>query len=290
VQKALRKQIVDVLPDWLYVPLIFYKINRRFPNLHNPQRWSDKVQWLKLYGHLERFALYADKYTVRAYVEEKIGAQYLVPLLGVWDKFDDIRFDVLPKQFVLKVTHGCGYNYICKDKSTINMPELKAQITGWQHENFYKQARERQYKPCVPRIICESYLEDSITKDLPDYKIYCAKGQPKAIQLVTDRFVDQKAEFLDLGWKPLGYVRVSNFGEIKKLPKKPIKLPEMLKIARELSADFPYVRVDLYLIDDKVYFGELTFTPGSGWTDLQPASGDVEFGKLIDLSSYNKVR
>ncbi|HWZ65823.1 MAG TPA: ATP-grasp fold amidoligase family protein [Patescibacteria group bacterium] len=286
MREKLRQQIYDSLPDWLYVPLLFFKINKRFPNLRNPQRWSDKLQWLKLYGNLEQFALYADKYTARAYVEEKIGAQYLVPLLGVWDNFDDIPFDDLPKQFVLKVTHGCGYNYICKDKSTIDLPKLKVRITGWQKEDFYKQERELQYKPCVPRIICEVYLEDSATKDLPDYKIYCAKGQPKVIQVDNDRFVDHRSELLDLSWKRLDYVRVSNFGEIKNLPKKPKTLPTMLQIARELSADFPYVRVDLYSIGDKIYFGELTFTPGSGAVNIRPVSGDVEFGKLIDLAAY----
>ncbi|HKU18732.1 MAG TPA: ATP-grasp fold amidoligase family protein [Candidatus Saccharimonadales bacterium] len=286
----MRARTIDLLPDKVYVPLVFYKRNKRFPNLRNPQRLSDKVQWLKLNGNMERFAPFADKYTVRAFIEQKIGAQYLVPLLGVWDNFDDIPFAKLPEQFVLKVTHGCGYNYICKDKAKIDMLALKAKITGWQQEDFYKQEREPQYKPCVPRIICEAYLEDPTTKDLPDYKIYCAKGEPKAVQVDTDRFVDHKSALLGLNWELLDYVRVTTFDGIQTLPKKPDNLPEMLQIARKLSENFPFVRVDLYSIGDKVYFGELTFTPGSGWVSLQPVSGEIEFAQMIDLAAYKHWR
>jgi hypothetical protein len=237
---------------------------------------------------MERFALYADKYTVRPYVEAKIGSKHLIPLLGVWDDFDNIPFDKLPKQFVLKVTHGCGYNYICKDKSTIDIETLRAKITGWQQEDFYKQEREPQYKPCVPRIVCEAYLEDPVTKELTDYKFYCSKGEPKAVQVDTERFIDHKSSLLGLDWKPLGYVQVATFSRTKKLPKKPNNLPEMIRIARKLSEDFPYVRVDLYSVNNKVYFSELTFTPGSGFVNLQPLSGEIEFGKMIDLAAYAK--
>lgn len=285
--RTIKRRLMDWLPDSIYVPLIFYKINKRFPDLRNPKRWTDKIQWLKLHGNMEQFAPYADKYTVRSYIENTIGADYLIPLLGAWDRFDDIPFETLPKKFVLKVTHGCGYNYICKDKSTIDMSVLKKMITGWQQEDFYKQERELQYKPCVPRIICEEYLEDGATGDLPDYKFYCSKGEPKIIQVDTDRFVDHKSDLLGLDWKPLEYVRVATYGAAGELPKKPRTLAKMIEIARRLSEDFPFVRVDLYSINNKIYFGELTFTPGSGWVTLEPVSGEIEFGTMIDLNAYN---
>jgi hypothetical protein len=288
--RTIRNHVIGWLPDRVYVPLIFYKVNRRFPDLRSPQRWTDKIQWLKLYGDMERFAPYADKYTVRSYVEKTIGSEYLIPVIGVWDRFDDISFSTLPKQFVLKVTHGCGYNYICKDKSTIDMQALRNIITGWQQEEFYKQEREPQYKPCVPRIICEEYLEDNKTGDLPDYKFYCDKGEPKIIQVDTNRFVDHNSNLFDLNWKPLDYVRVATYAAAGALPQKPDNLSEMLNVAGQLAKEFPFVRVDLYSINNKVYFGELTFTPGSGWVTLEPVSGDVEFGKMIDLNAYNATR
>ncbi|HSX43217.1 MAG TPA: ATP-grasp fold amidoligase family protein [Candidatus Saccharimonadales bacterium] len=283
----MKMHLLNLLPDRLYVPLVFFVRYRRFPNLRKPVRWADKIQWLKLNGHMERFAQYADKYTVRAYVEEKIGAQHLIPLIGAWDTFDEIPFDELPGQFVLKVTHGCGYNFICKDKSKLDLGMLRAKITGWQQEDFYKQEREPQYKDSPRKIVCEQYLADPRTGDLPDYKFYCVKGEPKVAQVDTDRFTDHKSAFLEIDtWKPIDYMYIATFEVPSDLPPKPRNLLHMLDIARKLSADFPFVRVDLYSVGDKVYFGELTFTPGSGWVDFRPVSGEIRFGQMIDINDY----
>ncbi|HSX33741.1 MAG TPA: ATP-grasp fold amidoligase family protein [Candidatus Saccharimonadales bacterium] len=275
------------LPDKVYIRILVYRALKRLPNIKNPQRFSDKIQWLKLHGRLERFAPYADKYTVRKFVESTIGAKHLIPLIGVWDNFDDIPFNALPERFVLKVTHGCGYNYICKDKSQVDRDKLKALIDGWLREDFYKLERESQYSVGQPRVICERYLEDE-SGQLRDYKFYCVKGQPTIVQLDTDRFTEHKSLLVGLDWQPVTFVQAGTFGLADNSTfKKPKQLPKMLELARKLSRDFPFVRVDLYEVGNRVYFGELTFTPGSGLVDLQPVSGDIELGKMIDLSAYS---
>jgi hypothetical protein len=281
-------KILNALPDKFFVYLSYYRAKRTILNLRNPRKFTEKIQWLKVYGKLERFATYADKLTVRPYVEQKIGSQYLIPLLGVWDAFEDIPFEALPTRFVIKVTHGCGYNYVCKDKSKINYGELRALVTGWMSENFYRQEREPQYKLCVPKIICEQYLEDE-SGGLRDYKFYCSNGIVKMIQVDTDRFVNHKSDLLDIEWNRLDYVSVTTFGSSDLIVERPKNLDALLSIARKLSQSFPFVRVDLYSVNNKIYFGELTFTPGSGLVDLHPASGDIEMGKLIELAAYNTL-
>jgi hypothetical protein len=278
-------KILGFLPDKLFLYILFYRAKGEVLNFNNPQRFTEKIQWLKVYGKLERYSQYVDKFRVRSYVAEKVGKEYLIPLLGVWYNYDAINFAELPDRFVLKVTHGCGYNYICKDKAKINHEKLRMTINKWMKEDFYKQERETQYRNSTPKIICEEYLEDQ-TGELRDYKFYCTEGIPKAIQVHIDRFTDHRSELLDINWKKLPYVSVGTFGEVKSILAEPLNLKIMLQLVRKLAEDFPFVRVDLYSVDNRIYFGELTFTPGSGLADLTPISGDIEFGKLINLDAY----
>jgi hypothetical protein len=282
----LQNTIKRKMPDGMYVRALHYKHHKTMARLRKPQKFADKIQWLKLHGNLEQYTSYVDKYEVRRYVKEKIGDAYLVPLYGVWDKFDDIDFDTLPDQFVLKATHGCGYNYICKKKADLDLDKLKKIFDAWMSENFYEQEREVQYKNCTPRIVCEAYLEDA-SGSLTDYKVWCAKGTPKLIQLDTDRFTDHKSKLLNVDWTPLEGVAAIAFGKTDTIPPKPKRLDELLNVAKKLSDNFPFVRVDLYLVDSKVYFGELTFTPGSGLVRHEPESIDIELGSFIDLKAYS---
>jgi hypothetical protein len=282
----LPSRLLRLLPDKPYLYLFFYLQRKELLRLKNPVKYSQKIQWLKLYGNLERFAPFADKYTVRSYIEATIGAQYLVPLLGVWDQASDIPFDALPEQFVLKATHGSGYNYICRDKSKLDVDEVRSTLDKWLREDFYRQEREPQYRGCMPRIVCEAYLEDE-SGGLRDFKFFCAGGVPKVIEVDTDRFTDHKSDLLDTNWNKLSYVSVATFGPDALPPKRPANLTAMLSIATKLSRAFPFVRVDLYSAGSKIYFGELTFTPGSGIIKLTPETGDEIFGNLVDLSAYS---
>ena len=283
--QQLRSNVYKRIPDKYFVTALYLKLNKRLPNFKNPVTFTEKIQWLKVYGRMERYAEYADKYTVRGYVSRTIGEDYLVPLVGAWDSFDEIPFDTLPRQFVLKVSHGCGYNVICKDKSALDMAALRIKINGWLNENFYTVLRETQYKTCRPKIICEAYMEDE-TGSLRDYKIWCAKGMPTLVQVDTDRFTSHKSDIFDPRWNKLDNLSSPTFGLLDRPIGEPEKLSEMLYVARQLSKKIPFVRVDLYCVNNKIYVGELTFTPGSGFTQFGSRAPDIQLGTLIDLTLY----
>lgn len=285
--KRVIMKLANFVPDKPYLYALYFMRRKELPNLKNPRSYSEKINWLKLYGQLERYSKYADKFTVRDYVANKIGEQHLIPLLGVWDTFADVPFDKLPKRFALKATHGCGYNYICADKSAIDLTALETMAKGWLEENFYRLEREPQYKFCTPRLIAEQYLEDD-EGELRDYKFTCVNGDPKIIQVDVDRFTAHKSYMLNPGWTPLGYASSATYPGVGLPGKRPDNLNDLLEIARKLSEDFYFVRVDLYSIGDKIYFGELTFTPSSGFAKFTPKNADVELGKLLDLSRYRR--
>lgn len=283
--KKIANKIYMSLPDRPYIYLFYYQHMGQRLSLKDPRRFTQKIQWLKLHGRLERFAPFADKYLVRQYVREKVGEEYLVPLLGVWNKPADIPFKELPQRFVLKVTTGCNFNIICKDKAQLDVSATRQQLDAWMAEDFYRQERESQYKPHIPRIIAEAYLEDE-SGGLKDYKVHCSSGEPRMIQVDTDRFTDHKTDCFDTDWRKIDSLTPITFGDSIEPPKRPQTLETILVLARKLSQDFPYVRVDFYTVGNKVYFGELTFTPGSGVVHL-PEEGDLELGSYIDLEAYS---
>lgn len=286
IEQIIKRRFLEYLPDKAYVMLDYLFYFGKLPNLRNPQNFSEKIQWLKIYGGLEKYSQYVDKYKVRNFVSQKAGKKYLVPLLGVWEKFEEIDFGQLPKQFVLKATHGSSYNFICKDKSSLNLKKLQEITRRWLRENFYQKTREVQYRDCQPRLIAEPYLEDA-SGGLTDYKIHCFNGQPYFIEVIWDRFTKPKLSYVDvdLSWRklPISYRRNPYPA---KTPPKPRQLEEMILLAKKLSKPFTYVRVDLYLVRGVVYFGELTFTPGNGMDKFEPPETDFQLGKLIDLSKY----
>lgn len=259
-------------------------------DLHNPKTFNEKLQWLKLYNRRPEYTKMVDKYKVREYISEKIGEEYLIPLLGVWDDPDEIDFDLLPNKFVFKCNHNSGLGMtICKDKSKLDLKRIKSNLKKGLKQDYYLTGREWPYKNVPRKIICEKYMKDNNNDSLINYKFYCFNGQAKFIQV---SYGLESKETSRLGYYDLNFNRMELYREDYKLPekdpKRPNKLDEMISISNILSEDIPYVRVDLYEINEKVYFSELTFFPGSGFIKLTPKEWDYRLGRLIDIQE-NKV-
>ena len=252
-------------------------------NLENPQTFNEKLQWLKLYNRKPEYTRMVDKYGVREYIKEKIGEEYLIPLLGVWDKFSDIDFDKLPDKFVLKATHDSGNIVICKKKADFNIKAAEKKLNKALKTKFFYRSREWPYKNVKPRIIAEEFMIDERDGELRDYKFFCTNGRVDNVMVCAERESgDTKYYFFDKDWNLLKYNKraLSRPNHGLEAPK---KLAEMFEIASKLSEGLPFLRVDLYHCNGKIYFGELTFYPASGFdSNLQPET-DKYFGSLIDL-------
>jgi hypothetical protein len=282
----IKQRIFRILTDRQFIAIEYLIMTKKWLNLNQPRTFTEKIQWIKVYGHLEKFTQYVDKIAVRKFVKKTIGDSHFVPLLGTWEKFSDIDFDKLPSRFVLKATHGSAYVFVCQDKSSLDLKALEKKVNKWLSENFYYKTREKQYKDIKPRIIAEKYLEDE-NGELIDYKIFCYDGQPRFIEVVWGRFTDNKGDvYKDLNWKTLdiGYV---GFPYSKRKLFRPKNLEALLEIARKLSKPFTFVRVDLYSVKNKIYFGEITFTPGNGMERFDPPESDYQLGEFVDLTKYN---
>ena len=258
------------------------------PNIDNPTTFNEKLQWLKLYYKNPLLTLCADKYKVRDYVKKIIGKKYLTNLLGVYNNENKINFNKLPNKFILKVNHGYAQNIICKNKLKLNEKNVKNQLKEWikSGSNNYYFSYEWSYKNIKPKIICEEYLGDNLL----DYKIFCFSGKPICIGVDMDRFTNHRKNFYDLNWNCLS---IERFGSPKddsfNIPK-PLNLNEMLVVAKKLSSKFPFVRVDLYSIKGKTYFGEMTFYPGAGLDPFKPVEWDYKFGEMIKLPNNFKIK
>ena len=254
--------------DW--VEMQHFRRCRQILDLDHPATFNEEIQWLKLFGATPEKTRLADKLAVREFVRERIGEQYLVPLLGAYSRFDDIDFAALPQQFALKCTHGCKYNLIVKDKSQLDVAEAKAKFDGWMATNYaFVVSPELQYRDIPPRIVAEGYLQNA-GGDLYDYKFWCCEGKVKYIQFLSERNLSGlKMAFYDREWnkQPFAY----DYPLDSKTVSRPDNLSLMIELAEKLSSGFCYVRVDFYRLDDgTVYFGEMTFTPRSGnmiWND-----------------------
>lgn len=263
----------------------YQRVTGKYLNLDNPRTFNEKIQWLKLYNSTPIKTRLADKYLVRDWVKEKIGEQYLIPLLGVYDKFEDIDFAKLPNQFVIKCNHGCAYNIIVKDKSKLDLAEAKAKLDKWLHENFaFKAGYELHYRDIKPKIIIEKYMEDE-SGELRDYKFMCFNGKVELILVDQDRYSGHKRNVYDNNWILQKY---SDFPNIKEDIKKPNELETIKSLAHNLSKYFNFVRVDFYITNKKIYFGEMTFTPASGTLKF-PNYINQKLGNMIKLpkQAYN---
>lgn len=252
-------------------------------NLDNPQTFNEKLQWLKIHNRKPEYTTMVDKYTAKQYVADRIGSQYIIPTLGVWDHFDDIDFDVLPNQFVLKCTHDSRGLVICTDKAKFDKKSAKKKIEHCLKRKYYYTHREWPYKDVEPRIIAEKYMENTFKGDLKDYKLMCFNGKVKATFVCSDRFSNTglKVTFYNTDWKRMPFERHYPASETE--IDRPQTYKEMVTLAEKLSENIPFIRVDFYEINGRVYFGELTFFPGSGYEEFTPEEWDKTFGDWIEL-------
>jgi len=270
------------VPDKICIKMQFEAAIGQKLDLKNPKTFNEKIQWLKLHGDLQKYANLADKYEVRKFVSNSIGEEYLIPLLGVWNKFEDIDFSKLPEQFVLKCNHDSNSVVICKDKTTFNIKKSREKLNKCLKRKFYYAFREYQYKNIKPKLIGEKYMVDESENELKDYKIYCFNGNPKIIQVIYDRCTDSKANLYDIEWNYIPVVKTYPTNP-NRMINKPSKLDEILHLAKMLSKNCLFVRVDFYSVNDKIYFGELTFTPAAGLGKFEPKEFDFEMGSWIEL-------
>lgn len=279
------------LPDKLYLRLQYrFKLRRRL-NLKNPRRFTEKIQWLKLYDRNPFYNTIVDKYEVKPFIEKIIGSEYVIPTLGVWDRPEDIDWKVLPDKFVLKVTNGGGGTgvVICRDKASFNVNWAIRKLNASMTTDLYKILREWPYKDVPTRIIAEKYLEDE-SGELRDYKFYCFNGEPKVMLLASDRFGEHNFNYYDMDFNQLPiHSAVGGKAEIQF--QRPERFEDMQDIARRLCRDFPHVRVDLYYSDNKIYFGELTLYDSSGYDNLCSDEEDLRWGSWLSLpNKYQKSK
>lgn len=275
-----NSKLSHIVPDKQYLKLIGYTKGIKI-NFENPMTFNEKLQWLKLYDRNPEYTRMVDKYEAKKYVAEKIGKQYVIPALGVWDKFDDIDFNSLPNQFVLKCTHDSGGLMICRDKSSFDLTAAKKRINKCLKHNYYWHSREWAYKDVKPKIIAEEYMIDGENECLTDYKFFCFGGEPKFMYRSMDKAKDPRTDFFDMNYNRLDMrMRDPNSDSA---PPKPECFEEMKSLARVLSANIPHLRVDFYEINGNVYFGELTFYHCGGFAKIYPEKWMDTLGDWIEL-------
>lgn len=286
IRKTLNTYINSKLTDEEFIQKKYKDSFGKNADLDNPKTFTEKIQWLKLYDRNKLYTVCADKYMVRDYVREKIGENYLIPLLFATENPKDINSKNMPAApFIVKTNHDSGGTFIFKDSKELNYAELQKKLSHRMKKNFYSVNREWEYKDIQPKIIVEQFLKDDKgDSQLNDYKIYCFNGEPLYIQTIFDRGVETKETWYDTDWK---LVNVHYFSSIKKDVPKPKQLGKLLEVARKLAQDFPYVRVDLYISEGKIYFGELTFRPYGGFMKFEPRSFDLELGEKINLKEMD---
>lgn len=288
--KILASQgLYNGLDDRIFLEKYYKSTFHKALDLQSPKTFNEKLQWLKLYDRRPEYTMLVDKYKVRDYIAQKIGEEYLIPLLGVWEDPDDINFKELPNRFVLKCNHNSGLGMcICKDKSKLNINEVKKKLKKGLSQDYYLTGREWPYKDVPRKIIAEKFISDN-KGNLTDYKFFCFNGAVDCVMLCTDRESgNTKFYFFDRYWNLCRYnIRGKNAPKDFTLPK-PNHLEKMFLIAEKLSQGIPFVRVDLYNVDGIIYFGEMTFFPQSGFDKNLLIETDKYFGDLICLERVKK--
>ncbi len=284
--------MINWLPDKAYIKISYFFTTKRKLNLKAPKSFNEKLQWLKLYDRKPLYTDMVDKYEAKRIVAEKIGEQYVIPTLGVWNSFDEIDFDSLPDSFVLKCTHDSGGIVICRDKSKLDIDKARKKIEISLKSNYYYHGREWPYKDVKPRIIVEKYMEDNSTegmeddlgKGLTDYKFYCFDGKMELLY-VSRGLEDHKTAKISFVTKDYeqSHIGRSDYRPFDVLPKKPKNFDEMIALCEKFSKGFPFLRVDFYEINNQIYFSEFTFTPCSGLMPFLNYEQDLELGEKIKL-------
>lgn len=281
--------VLNFLSDKCYLKIKYKLYFQKNLDLKNPQTFNEKLQWLKLYDRSPLYTILVDKFAVRRHIAEKIGEEYLIPLVGgSWKSFNEIDFNALPNQFVLKCTHDSGGIVICKDKSKFDINAARDKISRSLNRNYYYHGREWPYKNVTPRIIAEKYMEDQSDKELMDYKFFCFNGEPRIILVCTNRFSNDglQENFYDINWNLLEVQRPTHRNSKTSIDR-PRNIDNMLYLARKLSENIPFVRIDFYDVNGKIYFGEITFFPASGFEEFKPQEWDLKLGEWIKLPLPN---
>lgn len=279
--------IVKCISPTLYVKMQYKYITHHKLNLKNPVRYTEKLQYLRLfvYPKDKLVSKCASRDGVREYVKEKGYEDRLIPIYGIFDSYSDIDFDKLPNQFVMKCTHACAFNKIVLDKSKIDHVALKKQFDKWLKTNYGKKTVERHYSPIKPRIIIEKYIGE--LDNLPlEYKIHVFNGKAKSLYVVSGRGKDIRYNNYYIDWTPFDGSQFNGWKKTDYELKKPSNFDEMVKFAEDLASSFPFVRVDLYDINGKIYFSEMTFTPAKGTLILDDDKCDFEMGEWLDISKF----
>lgn len=284
--------LLNFIADKTYIKILYRLFMKKNLDLIQPKSLNEKIQWLKLYDRKEMYTKMADKFTSKEYVSNIIGEKYIIPTYGVWDNFDDIDFNKLPTKFVLKCTHDCGSVIVCKNKYKFNIESARKRIKKAMSFNYFWVGREWVYKNIKPRIIAEQYIEDADTKDLRDYKFYCFADVVDSVLVCLDRVSgNTKFYFFDKNWNLKRYNKLAKDLPAEFTLPKPNNIDEMFEIAKKLSvaSGAPFLRVDLYNANGKIYFGELTFYPDCGLDNNRLTETDLYFGGLLKLPKKNTM-
>lgn len=281
IMRFARKGFFNWMSDENFLKMAYWCTIGKKLDLKQPKTYTEKLQWMKLYNRDPMYTKLVDKYEVRKYIKDKLGEKYLFPLLGVWDSFEEIDFSKLPNQFVLKTTHDSGSVVICKNKADIDLKKAQKKLSHSLKHDYYLENREWPYKNVKRRIIAEKFMVDESGTELKDYKFFCFDGQVKALFVATDRGYDTKFDFYDRDFKHLD---IKNGHEnATKIINRPKEYDKMVAVAEKLSKGIPHVRVDLYNINGKIYFGEMTFFHWSGFVKFEPEIWDETFGEWLRL-------
>lgn len=294
IRRALIVTINKLIPyislsDKTYLRIKYYLMMGKRLNLDNPETFNEKLQWLKLYGRRPIDTILSDKYAVKEYIAKTIGADYVIPLIGVWDTFDDIDFKKMPDKFVLKCTHDSGGIVICKDKNEFDVNAARKIFEHSLKTDYYVYSREKAYKGIPRRIIAEEYKEDGETKELRDYKFFCFNGEVKFFKIDFGRFTDHHANYYSPEGELLDLVETSYPPNPQANISLPCSLKKMVELANLLSKEIPFVRVDFYEVSGKVYFGEFTFSPAGGMTPFEPEEWDRRIGEWVVLPDNQRI-
>ena len=279
----MQRRVRDLIPDSVIITRNHVSCHNKMPRFFKPLTFNEKIYHIKMGSWLLDKSKYVDKYAVRDYVRQTLGEQYLPELYAVYQTAEEFDLSVLPTSFVLKLNNGSGSNLVVVDKSKVSEDDIKLLIQKWLNSNFYKNWREKQYKRVNQCVICEQYLEDS-SGALRDYKIFCSNKKAIFTQVDTQRATDHIQTFYDTSWNKLDVTYASQ--AVDTVEKCPQRYDEMLQLAEKIAVSFPFVRVDFYEVEGRIYFGEITFTPNNGMIAFKPYEKEVEFGKLIDLTQY----
>ena len=275
-------KLAPILPNRLFLEWHFRWCNGYKLNLNNPQTFNEKIQWLKLNDYHEEYTKMVDKVDAKDYVASVIGEQYIIRTLGVWNTVDEINWEALPNQFVIKSTNDSGGVVVCKDKAKLSMGDAKNKLRSMGGRDYSIISKEYPYKKVPRRFIAEVYIEDESGYELKDYKFFCFDGEVEFLFVATGRQQnDIRFDFYDIEFNHLPVLNGHPNADI--WPVKPVNYDEMLDVAAKLSKGIPHVRVDLYNVNGKIYFGELTFFHFSGTTPFEPMEWDYKFGKYLKL-------